>query len=544
MKTAKLALGVMFLVVLHTACTATGWNKPDSQTADQYLSQAKDLEARGELTDALEQYKLALTIAPENPAAKTNCERLSRKLIRMADDRYRLGMKYHAQGKYGLARNEFLAALKLRPDHPEAYQMLVSRQPEKIPTYIFHVVQPGESLSMIARHYYGDFRKFEAIAKFNHLLDATVVKPGQRLMIPKLEGIEFATGTPSAPDDEATYIEYALRPGESISRLAQMFYGDYRQFHIIAQFNGMEDATRVTAGQLIKIPKVAGLPFYPEAARRQLTAAATVTDVKPEDDAASASPDDSTPPPSDDDEAILAYREAGIALLREGKYEDAIFELNKAIEALPKDPETRNYIAVAYFESGKQLFGRQDFKAAREAFESSKQYDPTCGQCQTYIEKSELGPRLLHRSKGMDCFNKGRFKAAINEFEQFLKEGPQDAEIRGYLSQSFYQQALGDFTKGNYLAAKNGFESALEYDSACEKCEVYIRQSLDGFKERHYNKGVVYFGKEQLPEAIAEWEKIYEVDPTYKDVDQNLKKAKMLQEKLEKIRKEGNDRDI
>ena len=87
------------------------------------------------------------------------------------------------------------------------------------------------------------------------------------------------------------------------------------------------------------------------------------------------------------------------------------------------------------------------------------------------------------------------------------------------------------------MAAKKGFESALEYDSKCEKCATYINQSLESHKEVHYNKGVAYYGRQQLEEAIHEWEQVDQLDPGYKDVDHNLKKARALMEKLEQIKK-------
>jgi hypothetical protein len=40
-----------------------------------------------------------------------------------------------------------------------------------------------------------------------------------------------------------------------------------------------------------------------------------------------------------------------------------------------------------------------------------------------------------------------------------------------------------------------------------------------------------------LPEAIEKWELVYAVDPNYKDVKRNIKKAKTLLERLEQIKK-------
>jgi hypothetical protein len=40
-----------------------------------------------------------------------------------------------------------------------------------------------------------------------------------------------------------------------------------------------------------------------------------------------------------------------------------------------------------------------------------------------------------------------------------------------------------------------------------------------------------------LEKAIQEWELVSEIDPEYKDVDDNLKKSRKLLERLEKIKK-------
>ena len=519
-----------------------GMQQSDPELSAQYVRSAQNLEKQGDLPAALEQYKLSLTADPGNGAAKENVDRLTQKLAQLADERYQLGLKYYSQGKYGLARKEFLTALKYQPDHPQASKMLVSREPEKTLKYVFHVVKPGESLSMIAKTYYGDYKKFDVIAKFNRIEDATKVKPGQRIMIPELGGMALAKESPKAFDSKTSYIEHTLRPGESVSRLAQLYYGDYKQFHVIAQFNGMEDATRVTVGQVIKVPRVAGLPFNEtRSSDEDVTQEKTSPpDVAPPAEEAThragltAQPNGGT---SDIDEQIAAYRDTGIELFNEGKYEDAVFELNKAIEAAPNDDRTRHFLARAYFSSGKQLFDQHDYDAAREAFESALQYNPECEQCSTYIENSKIGPLLKHRSNGLEYFNNKQFNQAIGEFEKFLLNQPQDNEIRGYLSKSYFQQAMAEYNKGEYLSAKKGFEAAAANDSSCAQCASYVEKSLASYKEAHYNKGIVYYGKEQLSEAIVEWQKVYDVDPGYKDVEQNLNQAKRLLEKLERIKK-------
>lgn len=53
----------------------------------------------------------------------------------------------------------------------------------------FYTVQTGDSLSKIAKDYYGDANKYPIIFKANKdiIKDPNLIHPGQKLRIPKLE---------------------------------------------------------------------------------------------------------------------------------------------------------------------------------------------------------------------------------------------------------------------------------------------------------------------------------------------------------------------
>ncbi len=48
-----------------------------------------------------------------------------------------------------------------------------------------YTVQPGDNLSKISKHFYGDANKYMAIAKANNLEDPDKIKVGQKLVIPE-----------------------------------------------------------------------------------------------------------------------------------------------------------------------------------------------------------------------------------------------------------------------------------------------------------------------------------------------------------------------
>lgn len=47
-----------------------------------------------------------------------------------------------------------------------------------------YTVQPGDNLSKISKHFYGDANKYMVIAKANNLEDPDKIKVGQKLVIP------------------------------------------------------------------------------------------------------------------------------------------------------------------------------------------------------------------------------------------------------------------------------------------------------------------------------------------------------------------------
>jgi tetratricopeptide (TPR) repeat protein len=135
-------------------------------------------------------------------------------------------------------------------------------------------------------------------------------------------------------------------------------------------------------------------------------------------------------------------------------------------------------------------------------------------------------------------FDKKEYAQAIPLFAAAQRGAPEDESLRKYLFDSHFQLGLIQFKAEQFLPAKSSFESALGYDVFCEMCPDYIEKCESTYKEKHYNLGIHYFGKEQLKEAIDEWKLVKKIDPDYKDLAPNLKKAELLYERLESIKKD------
>jgi len=218
-----------------------------------YLSKGQTLEQDGELLEAKRQYDLALSVDSKNKTALEGKTRVKNSLESLAEKYYKKGLTYRRKGRYDLAKQSFLKTLSYNPDHSGAKEMLAPTKKEKKTQFIVHTIKSGDSISKLAQKYYGDYKKYGIIAKFNNMDDATRVKIGQKIRIPEIGGVSFGTNEEKVTEDTADYVVHILKSGESVSKLAKLYYGDYKKFHIIAEFNNMSDATRVKIGQKIKI---------------------------------------------------------------------------------------------------------------------------------------------------------------------------------------------------------------------------------------------------------------------------------------------------
>ena len=568
MKKSTAIISVVLLIILLAGCASMGRKSPEALAKD-YIAKAQQFEKQGDLVEALKQYKLVLTVDPDNQQAQQKIAALEPQMLKLADKHYREGLKYYNRGQYGQARKEFLTALRYNPEHTRAKTRLAgtSKDMAQVKRYIVHTIQPDESLSTLAEKYYGDYRKFHLIADYNEMADPTRVTVGQDVKIPVIEGIpimadpdriQAAEGVSDdkLPDDIITvkrYVIHTVQAEESLSKLAMQYYGDYSKYPVIAQFNNLDDGTSVRVGQDLKIPEIEGVPFQVEGKTVETqtvetqtvetqtveTQAVETAKVEPAVETPAAEPQEEpvdVPAVSAEDQ-LLNYRELGIELYENKEYTAAIAEFDKVLNVNPADQTARNYMSMAYREKGRQSFEEKAYARAEKEFETALIYDQNCPDCQTYLKQIQDKSFESLRQDAIALYDKKKFKEAIAKFETVAENNPDDKLVRDYLSKAHFQQGLQQFGKEDYLAARNEFQTALQYDADCDQCQQNIQKSEDIYKEIHYEKGLAYFGDQKLAEAIQEWEAVSAIDPNYKDVNRNLTKAKTLYERLESIKR-------
>jgi tetratricopeptide (TPR) repeat protein len=236
------------------------------------------------------------------------------------------------------------------------------------------------------------------------------------------------------------YVVHTLQPGETLSKIAAMYYGDPAKFHLIARFNQIQDARLVRVGQEIKVPSLDGRmtetpdqkglePNEKEIPRgywHWSSVEAEQTERRMPAEMAKA----------EEGYQIAGYRELGAELLREGRRQEALFELIKVLSVYPDDEEAANYACDASFELGMLKFQAKDYLAAREYFAASLRYRKDCRQSHALLKESEELFKELHYKKGIEHYGKEQLGEAIKAWERVQSLDPKYKRVDTYIEKA------------------------------------------------------------------------------------------------------------
>jgi len=152
-----------------------------------YNERAQALETDGRLREALEARKIALTVDPDNAAARDGLRAAQAKIDGLISQRLADGRAAQARGAQVSARRSFLGVLALDPENRAAFEALREQTPdvEGLP----HIVRVGDTLAGLAQQYYGNRALGEVIAEANRLAPNARLAAGTQLKIPEVPGV-------------------------------------------------------------------------------------------------------------------------------------------------------------------------------------------------------------------------------------------------------------------------------------------------------------------------------------------------------------------
>jgi len=243
-----------------------------------------------------------------------------------------------AQTYYGDPRK---ALVLMAFNHIKDSRTLVPGQAIVLPEIRFHRVQPGDTLALIAKKYLNDATKHRGLAHLNHVKDPRSLPQGMMMTIP-------------------VEIGYTLKKGDSLSSVAQEYYGDMHAYTLIALYNNIPDPTTLEPGTHLTLP-IPDLRILRERKENQ----------------------SSTQPPSEIPPSRgMPYLDSGVEGYFRGEYLEAVADIQQAISVgLEKREELSKafrFLAYAYVALDKP-------ERAKDSFRQALEVDPTLELDPVYV---------------------------------------------------------------------------------------------------------------------------------------------------------------
>ena len=230
------------------------------------------------------------------------------------------------------------------------------------------------------------------------------------------------------------YILHTVQKGETISIISKNYYNDPKHFQIVAKFNNLPDATTVRVGKELKIPEIDGVPFLVPEGTPEITTDSQIMDrqltIRDWENQEAQQTEEVQADAKTLDNVVANYRDAGLELFLEKKYDEAIVEFKKVVNADPQDFKTQEYLVKAHFNSAQDLLKEKQYHAADKRLQACLDFRTDCLQCRSLIKQCEDSYKELHYQLGIRYFGEEKLENAINEWQLVKKLDPHYKQVQ------------------------------------------------------------------------------------------------------------------
>lgn len=326
---------------------------PRQQLAGGHRDRARQLERSGDLRQALDEWKIALTIDPADQAAQDGRRQLQVRLERAIAERTTQGREALAKGEHLEARRHFLAVLAMDPANQAAFSALQNDVKEI--RFVPHTVKAGETLAMIAERYYGDRGRSEVIWETNQL--------------------------PPNP--------------------------------------------RLSAGMVLKIPEIPGVPFV-------------LPELRPRPPEPVARPDAPLPEPPRTVESVeinpllVAARES----LEKGEYQVALADVDRVLAGNGQNPDAVELRKAILYGLGKSQLGQRKYGESARTLGQLARLAPTYQDSPVLLKQARERAAQQHYAQGLQLYREEKLEDAISQWKAVLEYEPDHANAKKNIEQA------------------------------------------------------------------------------------------------------------
>ncbi len=236
---------------------------------------------------------------------------------------------------------------------------------------------------------------------------------------------------------EVEFITHTVRAGDTLSALAQRYYGDRSRSEVIWETNQLPPNPRLAAGTTLKIPEIPGVPFVHPEARRPAPAVAAVPTPDVPRPGPAPGPAPTAPAPKEEytSEVNPLLAEAREAFER-NDYADALGSVDKFLAGKPGDREGLTLKKQTLYGQAKSQMEAKQYPESIQSLTQLTRLQPDYEDAPALLRQARARIVEQHYTQGVRFYREEKLKEAIAEWRVVLEMEPAHANARRNIDQA------------------------------------------------------------------------------------------------------------
>jgi tetratricopeptide (TPR) repeat protein len=250
-------------------------------------------------------------------------------------------------------------------------------------------------------------------------------------------GNTTATGLLRDAVREVDFVTHTVRAGDTLSTLAERYYGDRTRSEVIWETNRLPAKRPLVVGSTLKIPQIPGLPFAPAAAKPPAPAGSVaMLTPAPAPAPPPTRPAPTQPPLSEEppeiDPMLADIRDA----IDRKEYATALADIDRYIATNPGDHELVELKKLTLYRHGYALLEQKSYDEGYKALRQLARLQPDYLDITTLVQQARRQVIDHHYQEGIRLFREERLEDAVAEWRRVLDLEPRHPNARRNIEQA------------------------------------------------------------------------------------------------------------
>jgi tetratricopeptide (TPR) repeat protein len=224
---------------------------------------------------------------------------------------------------------------------------------------------------------------------------------------------------------EIRFVPHTVKAGETLATIAERYYGDRVRSEVIWETNQLPPNPRLSAGMVLKIPEIPGVPFV-------------LPELRPKPPDPVARPDPPTPEVGRSTEVVeinpllVGARES----LEKGEYQVALADVDRVLAGNAQNPDATELKKAVLYGLGKSQLGQRRYEESVRTLVQLARLAPTYQDSPTLLKQARERAAQLRYAQGLQLYREEKLEDAITQWKTVLEYEPDHVNAKKNIEQA------------------------------------------------------------------------------------------------------------